>query len=146
MSARARVDAMKPSAAPPTRTADPSPPDHFPGRGNYLSYVAFGATGILMWLAAFQVLRAIQALGAGEEAWNALLASFRHPAYVVFHAFLFVGLTWFALRFFQVFPKTQPPRMGPFARPSDTFFAVALNGVFVAVTLLICLVLGGAIL
>ena len=146
MSARARVDSMKPSAPPSTRTADPTPPDHFPGRGNYLSYVAFGATGVLMWLAAFQVLRALQALGAGEEAWNGMLASFRHPAYVVFHVFLLVGLTWFALRFFSVFPKTQPPQMGPFARPPDTFFKVALNGLFVVVTLLIALVLGGAIL
>lgn len=146
MSARPRVDAMKPAAPPPTRTADPRPPDHFPGRGNYVGYVAFGATGVLMWLAAFEVLRALRALGAGEEAWNAMLASFQHPIYLVFHVFLLVGLTWFALRFFSVFPKTQPPRMGPFARPPDVFFKVALNGAFVAVTLLIALVLGGAIL
>jgi fumarate reductase subunit C len=146
MSARARVDAMKPSAPPLTRTADPRPPDHFPTRGNYLGYVAFGATGVLMWLGAFGVLRALRALGAGEEAWNAMQADLQHPLYIVFHAFLFVGLTWFALRFFRVFPKTQPPKMGPFPRPSDAFFAVALNGAFVVVTLAIALILGGAIL
>jgi len=146
VSARARVDAMKPAGPPATRTADPQPPANFPSRGNYLSYVAFGATGMLMWLAAFQVLRALRALGAGEGAWNAMLASYQHPAYVIFHAFLLVGLTWFSLRFFAVFPKTQPPRMGPFPRPPDAFFKVALNGAFVVITLLISLVLGGAIL
>ncbi len=146
MTARARVDAMKPEAPPPTRTADPTPPPHFPGRGNYFTYVAFGATGILMWLGGFQLLHALRALGKGEEAWNAMLASFANPIYLVFHAFLLFGLTWFSLRFFKVFPKTQPPSFGPFARPSDTFFKVALNGAFVVVSLAIALVLGGAIL
>lgn len=146
MSARARVDAMKPSGEPPTRTADPTPPPHFPGRGNYLSYVMFGATGVLMWLGAFQVLHALRALGKGEAAWNAMLASFANPIYLLFHTFLLIGLTWFSLRFFKVFPKTQPPRFGPFARPPDTFFKVVLNGAFVVVSLAIALVLGGQIL
>jgi fumarate reductase subunit C len=136
---------MKPSGQPRTRTADPRPPDHFWGRGNYLGYVAFGATGILMLLVASLVLRGVWALGEGEGAWNALMASYRHPLYVLFNAFALVGLTWFALRFFSLFPKTQPPRIGPLPRPPDLVFKLALNGGFVVVTILAALVLGGAL-
>ena len=110
---RPRVDSMKPASPPPTRTADPRPPDHFWTRGNYLAYVAFGSTGVLMLLVGLGILNALYALGQGEAAWNALMDAYRNPLYVAFHALALVGLTWFAMRFFHVFPKTQPPTIGP---------------------------------
>jgi fumarate reductase subunit C len=145
MSGRARVDAMKPKAQPATRTADPRPPDQFPVRGRYLGYLAFGACGALIMLVAFGILRLLRALGEGEGAWNAALASYANPAYLVFHFLALFALTWFAMRFFRVFPKTQPPRIGPFPRPPDLFFKVALNGGFVVASLLVMAVLGGAL-
>lgn len=145
MSGRARVDAMKPKAAPPTRAADPRPPDNFPSRGHYPGYVGFGACGALIMLVAFGILGLLRALSQGEAAWNAALASYGHPAYLVFHFLALFALTWFAMRFFRVFPKTQPPRIGPFPRPPDLFFKVALHGGFVVVSLLAIAVLGGAL-
>jgi fumarate reductase subunit C len=145
MSARARLDAMRPKAPSRTRTADPRPPDQFWTRGNYLGYVAFGSTGVLMILVALGILRAANALGRGEAAWNALMESYSHPLYLWFHAFALAVLTWFALRFFRVFPKTQPPTIGPLRRPPLGLIKVALNGGFVLVSLALALVLGGAL-
>lgn len=143
---RARVDAMKPAQPGPTRTAPPRMPDQFPGRGNYLGYVAFGMCGFVLYAVSFLLLRAVWALGTSERAWVSLMEEFTNPIYILFHVFALVALTWFALRFFRLFPKTQPPRIGPFKRPPDAFFAVALNGGFIAVSALVVAVLWGAVL
>lgn len=146
MSARARVDAMRPSRPGRTRTSDPRPPDLFWRRGHYLGYVAFGACGVLLYAVGFGMLRAAWALGEHDPAaWAAHLESFRAPGWILFHVLELVALTWFTLRFFRLFPKTQPPRLGRFARPPDTFFAFVLNGAFAVATLLAALVLGGAL-
>jgi hypothetical protein len=63
----------------------------------------------------------------------------------VFHLFALLALTWFGLRFFGLFPRTQPPRIGPFPRPPDLFFRLALNGAFALVSLAVVLVLGGVL-
>ena len=67
MSLRARVDAMKPSQPGPTRTAPPRMPNHFPGRGNYVGYVAFGLCGFLLYAISFLMLRTVWALGSGRS-------------------------------------------------------------------------------
>lgn len=146
MSARARVDAMKPSRPGSTRTADPRPPDQFWTRGNYLPYVLFGSCGFLLYAVAFGVLRAVWVLGERDPAaWKALLASYAHPLYLVFHAFALVALTWFTFRFFRLFPKTQPARIGPAKPPPAPVILFALNAIFVVATLAAALVLAGAI-
>jgi fumarate reductase subunit C len=147
MSGRARVDAMRPHQPGRTRTADPRPPDLFPTRGNYLGYLAFGAAAGLLMLVGFGILRAVWTLGEHDPAkWQAVLDSYKTPAMLLLHVFLLVAIVWFALRFFRVFPKTQPPKIGPFKRPSDVFFAVAFGFAFALATALASLVLGGALL
>ncbi|HEX2485588.1 MAG TPA: hypothetical protein VHQ66_09820 [Myxococcota bacterium] len=146
MSLRARVDAMKGSAPPRTRTADPAPPRNFPFRGNYLPYVAFGSCGILLFAVGFGLLRLVWVLGDGDATrWKAIFESYRHPLYIVFHAFALVALTWFTFRFFRLFPKTQPPKLGPLPRPPDAVFLIGLGAAFTVSTLLVGLVLGGAL-
>ena len=146
MSATPRVDAMKPRRAGPTRTAPPHPPEQFPFRGRYLGYVAFGSCGIFFLLSGLILLRAVWALGEGPQAWQGLLEDFANPGYLVYHALALGGLVWFTLRFFRLFPKTQPPRIGPAKRPPDAVFAVALNAAFVVVSALLVLVLWGTLL
>ena len=141
-----RVDAMKPSKPGSTRTAPARPPDGFPGKGPYRAYIAFGSGGIFLLLVALLLLRAIWALGNGEAAWNGVMASFRHPLYVIFHLVAFGWLTWFSLRFFKLFPKTQPYRAGPIKRPPDAVVFAALAGVFFAVSAIVVAILWGAIL
>jgi len=142
---RPRLDAMRASKPGKTRTADPRPPDQFPMGGNYRSYILFGSCGIFLLLTSLLLLRVVGALGAGEEAWNALMASFQNPLYIGYHVIAFVALVWFTLRFFRLFPKTQPPTLGPAPRPPDAFFLVALNAAFVAVTAGLSLLLWGVI-
>jgi len=143
MSGRARVDAMKATTAGATRTAPPRPPDNFPSRGNYLSYIAFGACGFFLVTGAVFILEVVWAVGSSSAAWTALQSALRHPIAIVFNLVSFIAMFWFALRLFRVFPKTQPPKIGPAPRPPDVVFAVALNGAFVVVTLFLVLVLGG---
>ena len=148
MSGRARLDAMRPRTPGRTRTADPRPPDQFPTRGNYLGYLAFGAAaGLLLLIGLGGPLRAVWTLGEHDPAkWEAFLASYRGPGALVFHVFLLVAIVWFAIRFFRVFPKTQPPTIGPFKRPPDAFFAVAFGVAFALATALASMILGGALL
>jgi len=142
---RPRVDAMRPSRPGPTRTADSRPPDQFPSQGGYPGYLAFGSCGVLLMLSALLVLRAARALGAGEAAWSGYVESMGHPLYLAYHVLAFVGLVWSTLRFFRLFPKTQPPRIGPAPRPPDAFYAVALNGTFVVVSCIVAAVLWGVV-
>jgi fumarate reductase subunit C len=119
-------------------------PDQFWVRGRYRAYIAFGACGFFLMTVALLVLRTVWTLGHHDAAaWDALLASYAHPLYVAFHVLALVAVTWFALRFFRLFPKTQPPTVGPLRRPPDVFFAVALNGGFVLVSLVAAAILWG---
>jgi len=147
MSGRARLDAMRPHKPGSTRTADPRPPDQFPTRGNYLGYLSFGAAAGLLMLVGCGILRAVWTLGEHDPArWQAVVDSYKTPAMLVLHLFLLAAIVWFALRFFRVFPKTQPPMIGPFKRPPDAFFAVAFGVAFTLATAIASLILGGALL
>lgn len=146
MSARARVDAMRPKRPGRTRTAEPRLPDQYWTRGRYLAYIAFGSCGFLIYAVAFGILYGVWVLGAHDPAaWQAHLARYARLPYLLFHAFALVALTWFGLRFFSLFPKTQPARIGPFPRPPDLFFTLVLNGAFVVASLLVMFVVGGVV-
>lgn len=140
---RPRLDSMRSSRPSRTRTADARPPDQFPNQGGYLPYLLFGGCGVFLLLSSLLLLRLARALGEGAEAWNAAMASFQSPVYIAYHVVAFLALVWFTLRFFRLFPKTQPPSFGPAPRPPDAFFAVALNGAFVVVTAGLSLLLWG---
>lgn len=153
MSATPRVDAMKPRRPGPTRTAPPTPPRKVPFQGRLgrkngplLAYYAFGSCGIFFLASGLLLLRVVWSLGDGPEAWQGVLADFANPLYLAYHLLAFAALVWFTLRFFRLFPKTQPTRIGTMRRPPDAFFAVALNGAFVVVSLALVLVLWGAVL
>jgi fumarate reductase subunit C len=143
---RPRVDAMRPSRPGPTRTADPRPPDGYPGSARYLRYLAFGSCGIFLMLGSLGLLRLVFALGQGPVAYARVLDSLTSPVSIGLHAFGVLALVWFSLRFFGLFPKTQPPRIGPAPRPPDAVFAVALNGAFALVNAGLVAILWGAIL
>jgi fumarate reductase subunit C len=140
-----RVDAMKPRTPGPTRTADPRPPDGFPTRGNYLPYLLFGTGGLFLMIEAVLVLEVVWALGSGESALDGLMEMFASPLAIVFHVVAFAWLSWFTLRFFSLFPKTQPFRVGPFKRPPDGLMVAGLSGLFVVATLAVIAILWGAL-
>jgi hypothetical protein len=146
MSARARIDSMRPKRPGSTRTAPPRMPDLYPTRGRYLPYIAFGSVGLLLMLVGFGILRSVWVLGDHDPAaWRAHLGAYRHPAYIVFHLFAMLAIGWFGLRFIRLFPKTQPPKIGPLRPPPERVLLAGLRTVFVVALLLVAAVLGGAI-
>lgn len=141
-----RLDSMKPRTPGPTRTAAPRPPDQFPGAGRYPAYLCFGACGVFLMISAIVVLEGVWALGSGEAAWDSYRAALGHPAFLVYHVAAFIGLTWFILRLFRLFPATQPYRIGPFKRPADAVMVAGFYGLFFTVLAVGTLLLGGAML
>ncbi len=141
-----RVDAMRPRQEGPTLTAPARPPDQFPMSGRYRSYLLFGLCGGFLLISGFLVLRVVWALGNGQADFERVMGGFAHPLYLGYHALAFVALVWFTLRFFGLFPKTQPFRIGPFKRPSDTVLVSGLYGLFALATIIVSLILGGVAL
>jgi fumarate reductase subunit C len=136
---------MAPARPGRTRTAPPRMPDQFPFRGRYLAYVLFDATGALYLLAALVALRVIWALGSGEAAFVAVQRQLARPGAVLFHALALAGVCFVAVRFFRLFPKAQPPRIGPLRPPPERAIAGLLYGAWVAVAALLSFALAGGL-
>lgn len=145
MGAPAHPEAMAPSRPGTTRTAPPQRPPKFPMKGRYRNYVLFDATGLIYLLVPFVILRAVWALGSGEAAWMGLRMQMQHPAYIVFHLVSLVAVVFVAVRFFSLFPKAQPPRIGPAKPPPQPLILAGLYGAWIAVTALMFLILTGGL-
>lgn len=145
MARMAHPDAMKPHRSARTRTAPPVAPAQFPFGGRYLAYTLFGATGLLYLLLGFLALRAVWALGDGPAAWEGVLRDFANPLYVLFHAVSFVAVLFVGVRFFRLFPKAQPAKLGPAKPPPRPVIHAALYVVWIAVAGAFALVLAGGV-
>ena len=145
MSRPAHPEAMAPSRPGPTRTAPPSRPAGFPFTGRYRAYTLFDATGLIYLLAGLLVLRAVWALGSDPMTWQGVLEAWRNPLYVAFHLLALVSVIFVGVRFFRLFPKAQPPRMGQVRPPPPPVILGTLYGLWVGVTLLFVAVLAGGI-
>ncbi len=136
---------MQPHAAARTRSAPPGIPDRFWSFPRMRRYLLFDATGLVYLLIGFVILRAAWALGDGPEAWGRVLHDYRNPLYLLFHAITLVSVIFVGVRFFRLFPKAQPPRIGPATPPPRPVIHALLYAVWGAVTLGLLLVLGGVI-
>jgi fumarate reductase subunit C len=145
MARRADPGAMAPAKPGPTRTAPPRMPPEFPWRGRYCAYTLFDATGVVYLLLGLLALRLAWALGDGEAAWNAAMASLRHPLYLIFHALAFASVVFVALRFFRLFPKSQPPTIGPLRPPPQPVILGLLHAAWIGTSLLLVAILAGGI-
>jgi len=141
----AHPHAMQPPRPGRTRTAPPLLPDQFPFQGRYRAYTLFDLTGAVYLALGFVVLRAVWALGNGPEAWQALCASFASPLWIAFHAISLLSVCFVAVRFFRLFPKAQPPRIGPAKPPPRPVIHAALYAVWIGVTLVFAAILGGGL-
>jgi fumarate reductase subunit C len=135
--------AMQPSRPGSTRTAPPQVPDDFWTRPRMLTYLLFDATGIVYLLVGLVALRVARALAGGPEAWNALLASFASPGYLVFHAVALVSALFVGVRFFRLFPKAQPAHIGPAKPPPRPVLHAMLYAAWLGITVVLLVVLGG---
>ena len=146
MGAPANPGAMQPSRPGRTRTAPPLRPDGFPSAPRYRNYLLFDATGLTYLLVGLVTLRVAWALGSGPEAWQSLLAQLRHPLYLGFHVLVLLSAIFVGVRFFRLFPKAQPPRIGPAKPPPAPVIQAMLYVTWIGLTLVLVLVLGGFIL
>ena len=128
-----------------TRTAPPLMPDQFPFAGRYRAYMLFDATGALYLLAALVALRVVWALGSGEAAFAAIQSRLQSPLAVLFHALALAGVCFVAVRFFRLFPKAQPPQIGPLKPPPGPAITALLYGAWLAVTAGMVVALSGGL-
>lgn len=145
MARAAHPDAMKSARPSPTRTAPPALPHQFPGSGRYRAYTLFDATGFVYLLLGLVALRVVWALGSGEAAWTSIQGQLEHPLYIAFHLLGLVSVLFVGVRFFRLFPKAQPPRIGPLKPPPGPVITVGLYGAWIAVTLVLCAILSGGL-
>jgi fumarate reductase subunit C len=136
---------MQPARPGRTRTAPPLLPDRFPFQGRYLAYTLFDLTGAVYLAMGFVMLRVVWALGDGPEAWQALRESFARPGWLAFHALALLCVCFVAVRFFRLFPKSQPPRIGPVKPPPRPVIHAILYVVWIGVTLVFAAILGGGL-
>jgi fumarate reductase subunit C len=120
-------------------------PDEYPMSGRYRAYTLFDATGIVYLLLGLLILRAVWALGSGEAAWDGILEGYQNPIYVAFHAFSLACVIFVGVRFFGLFPKAQPPKIGPVKPPPRPVIAAMLYGAWIGITLLFVAILTGGL-
>ena len=135
--------AMTPRKPGSTRTAPPSVPDDFWTRPRMLVYLLFDATGIVYLLVGLVALRVAWALGSGQAAWDALMTSFASPGYLIFHAIALISALFVGVRFFRLFPKAQPARIGPAKPPPPAVLQAGLYAAWIGITVVLLAVLGG---
>jgi fumarate reductase subunit C len=120
-------------------------PNEYPMGGRYAAYTLFDATGIVYMLLGLLILRAVWALGTGEAAWQGILSGYESPLYIAFHVFSLICVVFVGVRFFRLFPKAQPPQIGPLKPPPQPVIAGMLYAVWIGVTLALTVVLAGGI-
>jgi fumarate reductase subunit C len=145
MARTAHPDAMKPKVPGRTRTAPPLMPAQFPTAGRYRIYTLFGATGVLYLLMALVALRVVWALGSGEAAWIEVQGQLANPIYLAFHVLCLAAVVFVGVRFFSLFPKAQPAKIGPAKPPPRPIFMAGLYAAWLAVGGGLAVVLAGGI-
>ncbi len=145
MPAPAHPDAMSPAKPGRTRTAPPRRPDQFPFQGRYRAYTLFDWTGILYLLLGFLALHVVWALGSSQQDFERVIGSFESPIYILFHLLALVGVCFVAVRFFRLFPKAQPPRIGPAKPPPAPVITAVLYGAWIGVSVVFAAILAGGL-
>ncbi len=143
MAGSAHPEAMAPPKPGPTRTAPPRQPASWWSAPRIRNYLLFDATGIVYILAGLVALRLVWALGRGPEAWDAALAQLSNPIYLLFHVITLVSVVFVAVRFFSLFPKAQPKAIGPLKPPPAQLILAGLYVAWIAVTVILCAIIGG---
>ena len=146
MAGPAHPEAMAPPTPGRTRAAPPQMPATWWSSKRIRTYLLFDATGIIYFLIAFLAIRLVNALAAGPEAWGAAMESLRNPIYIAFHLVALLSVIFVAVRFFRLFPKAQPPAIGPMKPPPGYVIHGMLYVVWIGITAGMAAVLSGVIL
>jgi fumarate reductase subunit C len=137
---------MQPANPGRTRTAPPQLPEKVPmGSRRYRAYTLFDWTGLIYLLLGFLALEIVWMLGSGAEEWRMLQDRLRSPWYVGFHVIALISVIFVGIRFFSLFPKAQPPRIGPAKPPPAPVILAGLYAAWIGITVIFSLILSGAL-
>jgi len=131
---------------PKTPCAPARKPSGFPlGWYRYRNYTIFAATCIPMAIAAVELIVGIRALGKGEAAWDAWLASLATGPMRALNIVCLLFAIYFAFRFGWVGRKIAAGRIGPVPKPPlpMPILGVAPLGGFATLWLILFIILGG---
>jgi fumarate reductase subunit C len=73
------------------------------------------------------------------------MESLKNPLYIAFHIVCLVSVIFVAVRFFRLFPKAQPPTMGPVKPPPAAVIHGMLYVVWFGITALMTAILAGVL-
>jgi fumarate reductase subunit C len=73
----------------------------------FVRYMLRELTAPFVAVYAVILLVGLARLAQGEAAYNAWLATLRHPASILFHWLLFIAITYHAITLWKVMPKTM---------------------------------------
>ncbi len=141
----AHPNAMAPKTPGPTRTAPPLQPSSWKTSTRMKQYARFGMTGWIYLLASVSAIEVVYALGSGPEAYAEMQALLANPLVVLFHAFSLFVVGYVLVRFFELFPKAQPARIGPLKPPPPAVITVMLYVAWIGITAALTAVLAGGI-
>jgi fumarate reductase subunit C len=141
----AHPHAMAPHRAASTRTAPPQMPSSWWSTPRMRAYLAFDATGFVYFLVGFLAIHLVWALGAGREPYARAQSALENPIYIVWNVFALLCVIGVGVRFFRLFPKAQPPRIGPLKPPPGTLIHVGLYVAWIGVTVLFSAILAGGL-
>lgn len=145
MAGPAHPHAMAPPTAGRTRTAPPQTPSTWWSSSRIRTYLLFDATGVIYFLVGFVAIRLIRDLGDGPLAWERAMESLQNPIYIAFHVLCLISVIFVAVRFFRLFPKAQPPAIGPAKPPPGPVIHAMLYVVWFAITAGMTAILAGVI-
>jgi fumarate reductase subunit C len=109
------------------------------------AYLAFDATGVVYFLVGFLAIHLVWALGSGQDAYARAQNALGNPIYIAWNLFALLCVIGVGVRFFRLFPKAQPPRIGPLKPPPRPLIHAGLYAAWVAVTVLFSAVLAGGL-
>lgn len=145
MAGPAHPHAMAPPTPGRTRVAPPQTPSTWFGSKRMMTYLLFDATGIVYFLVGFVAIRLIRDLGEGPLAWARAMESLQNPIYIAFHVLCLISVIFVAVRFFRLFPKAQPPAIGPAKPPPGPVIHAMLYVVWIGITAVMTAILAGVI-
>ena len=141
----AHPEAMAPPTPGPTRTAPPMQPGSWKTSPRMKQYARFGLTGWIYLFASFAGIAIVWSLGSGPEAYARMQAILAHPLAVGFHLLALASVVFVLVRFFGLFPKAQPARIGPAKPPPQPVLKVMLYGVWIGIALVMAIVKAGGL-
>ena len=145
MAGAAHPEAMAPPKPGSTRTAPPQMPSTWWSAPRIRTYLLFDATGFIYLIVGFVAIRMIRALADGPLAWRAAMMSLENPIYIAFHVLCLVSVIFVGVRFFRLFPKAQPPSIGPLKPPPEAAIKGGLYALWIGVTVVMSAALAGVI-